>query len=101
MTFYMTRPVSSLALCCLLCLPATSQVTSTETLLRQLDTIPIDRGVLGKLESLSDSRVIAALRGAFERNEAKEDKQAIAALLVRLGEKEAPYYYFLERFVEE
>jgi hypothetical protein len=41
--------------------------------LRQLDTVPIDRDVLGKLESVSDPRVVAALRIAFERNDAKED----------------------------
>jgi HEAT repeat protein len=38
---------------------------------------------------------------ATTRKRIKEDKQAIAALLVRLGENEGPYYYFLQRFAEE
>ena len=58
-----------------------------------------DRATLPGLGNLEDQpidpRTLPALKVAFERRKEKEDRQRIAATLVRLGERTGPYFDFL------
>jgi len=65
-------------------------------LLATLSKDPVDRSVLHKLEGHPpDPRILPALRDAFERVTAKEEKQPIAATLIRLGDKTSSYFDYL------
>jgi hypothetical protein len=59
-------------------------------------TGPFDRSVLYSIEAQPQSaRTIPALTLAFRNREAKEDKQWIAATLLRLGETSKVYFQYL------
>jgi len=76
--------------------------TELEGLFARLSERPLDRRVIWKLEGHpADARIIPALREAFEKREAQEEKQWIAVALLRLGERSDRYYQFLAGFATE
>jgi HEAT repeat protein len=76
--------------------------TQLDSLLGSLSDTPLNNAVLYQLESQPpDARILPALRAAFESHGDKREKQAIAATLIRLGEKSDRYFEFLASFVRQ
>jgi len=73
--------------------------TDLESLLARLDG-PLGNVLFRLEERPADARTIPALRSAFERKTAKEDRQQIAATLMRLGDRSGRYFEFLAGYVK-
>jgi hypothetical protein len=102
------KHISSVAIttfCAGLTAVATSSLVAQsqlESLLSRLSGKPLNEAVLYQLESQpSDARVLTALKSAFENHEEKRDKQAIAATLMRLGDKSDRYFDFLAGYARQ
>jgi len=76
--------------------------SSLESLLARLSEGPLDRAVLWQIEGhMPDARTIPALRKEFEKREVKQERQWIAATLLRLGEKSDRYFEFLSSYAKQ
>jgi hypothetical protein len=88
------------AICALWFSPLAIAQSDSDDLLAKLNG-PLDN-VLLHLESLPlDAKTLPALRAEFERRQAKEEKQKIAATLLRLGDTSDRYFQFLAGYAKE
>jgi hypothetical protein len=99
-------PLASLALLapCLWCqTPAgRGQGSTLETLLAQLSEKSLKPGILFQIEAQpADPTTIPALEAAFDKRDAKQEKQWIACTLLRLGDKKDKYFDYLSSFVQQ
>jgi hypothetical protein len=95
------RIATSLALVAI-CLPNCKARDGLTELLARLVSDPSDRSILYSLErEPPDPRTMPALRSAFERGKTTEEKQSIAATLLRLGENSSEYFDYLAGLAKE
>jgi hypothetical protein len=72
------------------------EVSGLQSALSRLSEGTVDKSVLYAVEGLRpDQRIIPALKAAFAEKPAKEEKQLIAASLLRLGEGSGLYFDYL------
>ncbi len=94
--------VSLLALCVLPTTPRGLAQDTLDSLLGRLSDKPLNHAVLWNIEAQPpDPRTVPALEAAFAKRQIKEEKQWIAATLLRLGEKADVYFDFLAGYVKE
>jgi hypothetical protein len=95
------RIATSLALVAI-CLPNCKAQDGLSELLARLASGPSDRSILYALERQPpDPRTMPALKSAFERGKTTEEKQWIAATLLRLGENSSVYFDYLAGLAKE
>jgi HEAT repeat protein len=92
-----------LALSASRCIPALAQPKpDLEALLARIAGDKVDYADLYQIESQPpDSKILPALRAAFERCKLKEDKQYTALTLIGLGDDSDRYFEFLATFATE
>ncbi len=94
--------VSLLALCAPPTAPLGLAQDTLDSLLGRLSDKPLNHAVLWKIEAQPpDPRTIPALEAAFAKRQTKEEKQWIAASLLRLGDRSDVYFDFLAGYAKE
>ena len=79
-----------------------SQESKLEALLAQLSGSQFNPGILFQIEAQPpDPRTIPALEAAFDKRQAKQEKQWTALTLLRLGDKDNRYFDYLAGFVKQ
>jgi hypothetical protein len=85
---------------CVTLLPASAQ-TDLNTLLNRLSERPLSAWILFRIEEYPvEPRTLTSLKAAFNDDENKQERQYIAATLIRLGEQSNEYFDFLAGFAK-